>query len=189
MVCRSAGNLNRIRHLFAQLLVRIQSMKIYRRVAHILYSGYSIDVARKKDMDVVGKWFELSEEQKKERQSEEFTCLIARSGERQMGYVELVHRAADHPLYPGYWLCSLWIEPIFRGMGIGEALTQEVINRAQKDDAEGVYLVVWKENKRAISLYRKMGFITIDMPGLDAELERQWSLDGNQRIVMVRRFS
>jgi ribosomal protein S18 acetylase RimI-like enzyme len=46
----------------------------------------------------------------------------------------------------------------FRRQGIGEAIMMELERRLRRQGAPGTNLLVFKENKRAIALYKKLGF-------------------------------
>jgi ribosomal protein S18 acetylase RimI-like enzyme len=175
-----------LRQIFSSALSAVQSLRLYRQVARRWYGRYRVIVASPQDMDAIARWLELDDRQKKERCEPGVTCLVAKSGKMILGYVELYRRPSDHPLYPGYWLCSLLIKPVFRGLGVGEALTCEVINRSTAENALGVYLVVRTENNRAIALYQKLGFEFIELPGLQAELEHERLADGFSRTSMVK---
>jgi ribosomal protein S18 acetylase RimI-like enzyme len=52
----------------------------------------------------------------------------------------------------------LVVSPDSRGMGIGRALTDECINRAQRDNAEVIALHTSEIMEVALSMYKKMGF-------------------------------
>jgi len=62
---------------------------------------------------------------------------------------------------------SLEIERIyvlkeFHGKNVGQLLYQKAIQRAQETGADSVWLGVWEENPRAISFYKKNGFVEFD---------------------------
>ena len=47
----------------------------------------------------------------------------------------------------------------FRGLGVGKALMEEMLSRAEKSGVEKVWLSVFSTNDAAIALYRKFGFV------------------------------
>lgn len=53
----------------------------------------------------------------------------------------------------GKMLDEIYLEDKYRGMGIGSSLIEDILN---KHDV--VYLWVYKDNKRAIKLYKRYGF-------------------------------
>ena len=57
----------------------------------------------------------------------------------------------------GKLLDEIYIEEVYRNKGIGS----DIINRILVDN-DIVYLWVYKENERAISLYERFGFVIID---------------------------
>lgn len=153
----------------------------------ILYARYSVHPATPREMSAAHALLEL-DSQEEQQQETVIACLVAASGSTLLGYVELVRYSQDHPVSPGYWLRRLLIKPFFRGMGIGEALTLEVIRRAEAENADKLYLVVRKSNERAIRLYQKMGFEWDPFPPMQAELERQEQFDQHARVVMMKKL-
>ena len=57
----------------------------------------------------------------------------------------------------GIMLDEIFIEVEYRNLGIGTSIISDIISKN-----ECVYLWVYKENIKAISLYRKLGFNVID---------------------------
>lgn len=57
----------------------------------------------------------------------------------------------------GIMLDEIFIEAKYRNLGIGTSIISDIISKN-----ECVYLWVYKENIKAISLYRKLGFNVID---------------------------
>jgi GNAT superfamily N-acetyltransferase len=55
-------------------------------------------------------------------------------------------------------LLSMWVGPLFRGLGVADALVQAVSRWAHDDGAERVQLWVTDVNLRARAFYRRMGF-------------------------------
>ncbi len=60
----------------------------------------------------------------------------------------------------GILLDEIYLEEEYRNKGIGTDIMKKVLN-----DNEIVYLWVYKDNIRAISLYKRLGFIVIDDKG------------------------
>ena len=56
-------------------------------------------------------------------------------------------------------LISMWVAPIARGTGIGEALIDAVVGWAERIGAHGVSLAVRHPNLHAIALYERAGFV------------------------------
>jgi ribosomal protein S18 acetylase RimI-like enzyme len=56
-------------------------------------------------------------------------------------------------------LISMWVAPICRGNGIGEALIDAVVGWAGEIRARGVSLAVKEGNSHAIALYERAGFV------------------------------
>ena len=58
-------------------------------------------------------------------------------------------------------VCNIATVPAFRGMGVGKALTQALIESAKETGASVIMLEVRKSNAAAISLYEKLGFTLV----------------------------
>ena len=58
-------------------------------------------------------------------------------------------------------VCNIATVPAFRGMGVGRALTQALIESAKETGASVIMLEVRKSNAAAISLYEKLGFTLV----------------------------
>ncbi|MGZ3522226.1 MAG: GNAT family N-acetyltransferase [Vulcanimicrobiaceae bacterium] len=72
-------------------------------------------------------------------------------------------------------LISMWVAPFARGRSVSDALIEAVILWSNEQDASRVVLEVREENKHAIALYTRKGFVdsgeAMDVPE-DAPRER-----------------
>lgn len=79
--------------------------------------------------------------------------LVAVDGGEAIGLANLGRRG------PYTWLGGVGVVPARRGEGIGESLTRRLLERAREAGAEEMTLEVIVENRPAISLYEKLGFV------------------------------
>ena len=86
-------------------------------------------------------------------------CLVARINGNAAGFV--AWRAAPEPLTARAWeLKRLWVRSEGRGLGLGRALTQSVLDRALAAGLSAVYLdTVPAAMAAAHRLYLEMGFV------------------------------
>jgi ribosomal protein S18 acetylase RimI-like enzyme len=56
----------------------------------------------------------------------------------------------------------IYVPKEFHGKSVGQILYDKVIQVAKQKNAEYVWLGVWEENPRAISFYKKNGFVEFD---------------------------
>ncbi len=77
-------------------------------------------------------------------------------------------------------ILSVAVRPVFRKMGIGQKLLENLLTNAYENDIYDVFLEVRKSNIAARSLYEKMGFEKIgerknfyDLPREDAVLMKK----------------
>lgn len=69
-------------------------------------------------------------------------------------------------------LISMWVDPRFRGRGVGDALIHEVARWTRTSGASSLRLSVRKGNHAAIRVYERHGFAASGRPGDDdAEFE------------------
>ncbi|MFN4180596.1 MAG: GNAT family N-acetyltransferase [Armatimonadota bacterium] len=98
--------------------------------------------------------------------------LVAFKGERIIGYAYWRQQL----LKPKMPLLSIAVADEHQGLGLGQALMELLIEGAKLRGMEGIELHVFKHNRRAITLYRKLGFEIVG----DYDNGRQW--------IMVLRF-
>jgi GNAT superfamily N-acetyltransferase len=86
-------------------------------------------------------------------------CLLARADGRPVGFV--AWREVPHAVARDAWeLKRLWVRSEGRGLGLGRALTQAVLDRAVAAGRTAVYLdTVPEAMKAAHRLYVEMGFV------------------------------
>jgi RimJ/RimL family protein N-acetyltransferase len=73
---------------------------------------------------------------------------------------------ADEP--PAVYLVGMWVDPARRGIGLGEALVQAVLDWAAAQGVERVELDVVETNAPAIALYLRCGFVPTGVSNLVA---------------------
>jgi len=81
-----------------------------------------------------------------------YGCVVLEHGDRLAGYSILSIAAGEaHVL-------NLCVDPMFRSLGYGGRLLDEVLSRARYAEVKEVFLEVRPSNTNAIALYRKRGF-------------------------------
>lgn len=55
---------------------------------------------------------------------------------------------------------SMWVEPVWRGLGIADLLMESLVAWALGDGAHSLSLWVVKDNARARQFYERLGFVT-----------------------------
>lgn len=90
------------------------------------------------------------------------TSFIAYKGVEPVGYVILVVRYYDVPLYSqdhrSIYIDQMGVADGFQRQGIGRALMDKVQTFAQEQGIGRLELSVWVDNSEAIEFYRQMGF-------------------------------
>ncbi len=93
----------------------------------------------------------------------------------------LLELKPDRPPFQHNCEFSISVRPEYRGMGLGSTMFKIAISEAKRLGYINIYLYVASENKKAIRLYRKLGFRKI------AELKKYRSHYGKfiDEVVMV----
>ncbi|MBL8124593.1 MAG: GNAT family N-acetyltransferase [Pyrinomonadaceae bacterium] len=86
-------------------------------------------------------------------------ALIAKDGDRYAGYALFFPFFASFRGQHGYYLDDLYIDPAFRGTGLGEALLREIARLGAERGFERIDLQVRDGNIKAISFYEKLGAV------------------------------
>jgi ribosomal protein S18 acetylase RimI-like enzyme len=137
-----------------------QLQKISRQTFHETFSKVNTEENMAKYMTEKLSAETLSIELK--NKNSEFYFAI--SGGKIIGYLKLTSGQSQTELND---IKSLEIERIyvlkeFHGKGVGQLLYQKAIKRSQETGLDSVWLGVWEENPRAISFYKKNGFVEFD---------------------------
>ena len=81
--------------------------------------------------------------------------IVARFNGEPAGMVSAIHTDADGTVE----LISMWVAPFARGHGVGDALIQAVSAWSKNQNFEKIALAVRDDNRHAIALYKRHGFI------------------------------
>lgn len=81
-----------------------------------------------------------------------YVCIVVDRGDRPVGYSILSIAAGEAHIL------NLCVDPDFRGLGYGELLLDELIERARGAAVSAMFLEVRPSNAGAIALYRKKNF-------------------------------
>jgi len=81
-----------------------------------------------------------------------YVCLILEHGSQPVGYSILSIAAGEAHIL------NLCIDPGYRGLGYGERLLDELIERARYAEVATIFLEVRPSNASALKLYAKKGF-------------------------------
>lgn len=88
--------------------------------------------------------------------------LLAFAEGRPVGYATYYFTFGTMVGRRGLWLDDLFIDPAFRGKGIGEALMAYLANIAQQNQCARFEWMVVDWNERAIGFYRRLGATLLD---------------------------
>ncbi len=174
------------RKLLARVMIKMQSAALYRRVAGDLAPRYSIFEADGEDMEKVHEIWNSGGRPNSYKPNPLVKNYVAKIDSEIVGFVQLVTHPKEHYPFVGHWLFSLMVRVKARGMGIGESLCRQVIDRAKADGLKELFLLVYEDNPPAINLYLKLGFERTRLPALQAQLDDELKKTGRRRVVMRR---
>ena len=107
-----------------------------------------------------------------------FETLIARKGEKAVGFATYFYEFSTWRGRPGVYVQDLYVEEGLRGSGVGRRFLEEIIARARMRDAGYIRLAVHSANTRAIEFYRHLGF--------DEPKDHMFVLEGDGFAAMDR---
>jgi GNAT superfamily N-acetyltransferase len=182
--------LNFLRRIAARLLRYVQSWGMYRNLLNRSVANSIIYNVQKRESPAKKKPRFSTEPFSQVIAAEVFVkglCQTFRESyiisaalwKRQIGFVELTNSGRSQN-GADWWLVDLRVWPLLRGAGIGEQLVRRAITMAQDKGIALLNVLVKKDNKPALALYEKLGFLpspsalrssTMEMPG-DNEFER-----------------
>jgi len=81
-----------------------------------------------------------------------------------IGYLKINYSDAQTELKDDHTLEveRVYVRNQFHGKGVGQQLLDYAIQLAKQKNMQSVWLGVWENNQRAISFYKKNGFVTFD---------------------------
>jgi GNAT superfamily N-acetyltransferase len=112
------------------------------------------------------------------------TLFIARHRHFIIGQVSLVRHPQESYPYVGHWFYALRVFPLWRRMGVGEALVQIVIDRAKAEKAPELFCLVFDDNSPALNLYGKLGFQRVVLPAFEELLKEEMQVLGRRRVLL-----
>lgn len=99
-----------------------------------------------------------------ELNNENSEFYFAKNDNEVIGYLKVNFRESQTELKDNKALEieRIYVSKEFHGKSVGQLLYNKAIEVAKQKDAEYVWLGVWEENPRAISFYKKNGFVEFD---------------------------
>lgn len=91
-------------------------------------------------------------------------CVLAWHGDRLAGQAVLV------PDDDGSHEFAIFLDEDYRGAGIGTRLTEAMLSHGRASGVGDVWLLVERDNRPAVRLYRTVGFVVTEDTGYDIEM-------------------
>lgn len=166
------------RGILRMCLAKIQRTFFWRAISGYRRRGVAILEASDADLKQVRRVFAL-EVAPSLPEDRDVVHFVAKKGREIVGFAQLVRPSEGAAPDEGYCLFSLNVHPLYRGLGIGRDLTEQVIARA-KDEKAPELLVITRENNRiALALFHQSGF-------QNRGQEQRASLKGRKNLVLAK---
>ena len=175
------------RKLAGCVLQTVQTCKLYRSVGRRIAAGIVRVSAIVAENDTTRIFIAKNEEDSKHQQV--MIRFVAKFQRWTAGTVYLLHREDAADPFHGFWIFSLQVRSVFRGMGIGERLVSLALAEARRRGASSVFILVEAGNSRAFMLYSKMGFKQVTGTPVDPLVEKRFKEKGIRLQVMTCRIS
>ncbi len=182
--------MGRLRRSAAAAIRLMQGFVLYRHIGRCLVArSVTIREATNSNKLAVQRWLnpDVNAEYVLSR-NPNVTDWVANYHGQLVGFVQLVRHPPEHSPYIGYWLFSLYVKSLWQRLGVGQMLSQAVIERARAEGAQTLDLLIFNDNFRAIQLYRKLGFEMHIIQELEPQLVREGISSGRRRVVMRKRL-
>ena len=99
--------------------------------------------------------------------------LIAKIDNQVAGWVALSN-VSNRCVYAGVAEVSIYIDPAFRGMGVGDQLMKQLITESEKHGIWTLQAGIFPENKASIALHLKNGFRILGIREKIGKMEFVW---------------
>jgi ribosomal protein S18 acetylase RimI-like enzyme len=99
-------------------------------------------------------------------------------------YLQYVHGPLAED--KGWGIYSLFVHPLFRGLGIGQRLMRDQLAWAHQQGIAAVRLYAAERDAPSMALFRKLGFRRIRIPKIEERLDREAGPGGRSLILMVK---
>lgn len=90
-------------------------------------------------------------------ENQHYSYFAVRKNGELCGYIGVKPEEDDR-----FFLSKLYLHKNSRGKGISSLMLAKVFDEARKIGKKRVYLTVNKHNDRAVAVYKKIGFVTVD---------------------------
>ncbi len=91
-----------------------------------------------------------------------FECLIAEENRDPLGFALFFHNYSTWKGKPGLYIEDIYVPPVLRGRGVGNALIRELAQIARARDCGRMEWAVLDWNEPAIEFYKDLGAKSLD---------------------------
>ena len=112
------------------------------------------------EFEKLGQYFEATEERLRDAlfgDDAVAEALVAEEGSARAGYAIFFPYFASFRGQKGYYLEDLYVDPAFRGKGVGEALLRRIAAKGRERGFERIDFQVLEWNGPAIRFYERLG--------------------------------
>ena len=166
-------------------MVKIQRTPLYRAAFGHKRRGMEIQEAAEVDLDQVRRTFDL-EVKTSSPDDHDVTNFVAKKGDKILGFAQLVRHSEANTLDNGYYLFSLNVRLLYRGLGIGRDLAQQVMTRAKREGATELSVITNEDNRTALGLFLELGFHMKRIASFGKEGKQNPSLQERRKVILAK---
>ena len=166
------------RKLINRCLAKMQRVSLYRAASSHKRCGLEILEASEADLEKVHRTFDL-EVKTPSMEDRDVVNFVAKKGQKVVGFAQLVRHSGGDKLEAGYYLFSLNVRPLYRGLGIGQDLTKTIMTSAKSEGVSELSVITNEDNRTALGLFRKLGFRM-------RRTEKETSWQGRKKCILVK---
>lgn len=160
-------------------ITKIQGRPFYRKIVQSLGPKIEVKEANREDMRKLNSWFN-PRDPGVSRLDPEVATFVAKKKDKIIGFAQLAREREKNSPYFGYWLTSLNVKTLYRRMGIAERLIRIIIEKTRQEGIKELSLLVRENNRQAIALYKKFGFLKRITPALEEKLA------GSMQVILTK---
>lgn len=99
--------------------------------------------------------------------------LVAKVGQQITGWAALSN-VSSRCVYSGVAEVSIYVDPEFKGMGIGDQLMKQLIAESERNGIWTLQSGIFPENSASIKLHLKNGFRTLGVREKVGKMDQAW---------------
>jgi L-amino acid N-acyltransferase YncA len=168
-----------------QLYHILISSLFYRSVRRLFYPKYVVKEIEYEEVQKYKRFFYPSLKEKEELHPHpDYYYFKACTKRNSIIGTLILYRHTIKQVYSGdAWMYRIWVHPLYRRLGIGDALNMQALNKAKCLKCRELYVSIDKENQASVSIAKKMGLQACVWESLKPEYQNYLNEKGNKEMI------